>query len=281
MTTIANPIADLFDAWHAGDLDAITAAMESFADPDRPEPVRGPALREQLAAFLDAFPRPRFQVTGMLESGGHGAVFWELTVTHRGAYRGIAPTGAEVHLTGVDEYRTSGGRLCVTRYFDRTALCAQLDEARVAAAAGFEFGTSERLTGGRPGVPGAMTLTRVSVRDGAESAKVDQLTAEILKAVKPSKGFLGGFTVGVGTDKYTVSAFTDTDAVRAVHNRAHQRAMRRFFTGGLCTGSLVSVWTPVSSTEYLRCAGCAAVRRHSADEPGCACGEQPSTRPVI
>ncbi len=270
MTATTTPAAYL-EAWRSGDLDAVTAAMTSFADPDHPEPLTGPAMRDHVASFLRAFPRPRFVARRVVWDGSGGAVFWTMDAVHRDAYRGIAPTGAQVRLAGVDEL--AGG--AVARYFDGTALTGQLHAAR--ESGGFEFGTSSRLAGGSPGVPGALALTRLTVRDGEEAAKVEQLTAEVLKVLKPSKGFLGGMTVDLGPDRYTVSAFTDAAAVRAVHSRAHRRAVRRFFTGGLCVGSLVSVWAPVSTHEFTRCT-CGEVTR--ADQT-CRCGAKPPPRPAI
>lgn len=266
MTATTTPAAYL-EAWQTGDIDTVCAAMTSFADPDHQDPATGPALREHVTEFLQAFPRPVFEVRRVVD----GAVFWTMTAVHRGAYLGIAPTNAEVRLTGVDELADGA----VVRYFDRTALTDQLHAAR--DTGGFEFGSGARLAGGTTGVPGALAFTRLTVRDDEEAAKADQLTAEILKALKPSKGFLGGMTVDLGVDKYTVSAFTDATAVRAVHSRAHQRAVRRFFTGGLCVGSLVSVWAPVSHVEFNRC-DCGQVTR--AGET-CRCGTTPPPRPTI
>ncbi|MEV4066797.1 hypothetical protein AB0J22_42270, partial [Nonomuraea dietziae] len=175
----------------------------------------------------------------------------------------------------LDLVTAGAGGVHVQRVFDRLALAEALGyTARFvpAADATREFGVSARAATGRTERPGALVLTWLEIRDDAESAEVDLLSVEIVKSLRASRGFLGVTTFDVGGRKFTLSAFDRPESLRAVHARPHQRAMRRFFKGGLCTRVHTSVWYPVTVRDYARCPGCAQV---VAAGSACGCGWTP------
>ncbi|MEQ3550190.1 nuclear transport factor 2 family protein [Pseudonocardia nematodicida] len=262
-------------AWSDGDPDAVAAACASFTDPDTGGPVSGTALAGHAAVFLARFP-------GKFEFERHGPVLtWRLTAAHRGAYLGIPATGGEIVVDGVDVLTPTAGGVVVRRSFDRLAVAEALGQSPRFVPADTQgetaFGVSSR-TPGRPGEPGALTLTWLEVRDDAESAEVDLLSVEIVKSLRASSGFLGAATLDIGSRKYTLSAFDRPESVRAVHARPHQRAMRKFFRGGLCTGAYTGVWAPVRESHYGRCPDCAAM---TAAGTACDCGRRPEAQPLF
>ncbi|MGX7825650.1 nuclear transport factor 2 family protein [Actinokineospora sp. 24-640] len=263
-----DPVERHLAAWRDGDPDAAAAAVASFTDPDTDKPLSGHALAAHAREWLARFPGTfEFTVDGPVVS-------WTLTAAHRDSYLGMPGTGAELVVTGVDVLTEREDGLHVRRGFDRLAVAEALGYTAkfVPREDGDrEFGVSTR-TPGRPGTPGAITLTWLDVRDDDEGADVDLLSVEVVKALRASRGFLGAGTFDIGNRKYTLTAFDKPDSVRAVHARAHQRAMRRFFKGGLCTGAYTSVWTLARESHFARCGGCDTM---TAAGKTCDCGWTP------
>ncbi|GGS16465.1 hypothetical protein [Actinokineospora fastidiosa] len=261
-------------AWRDGDPDA-AATVHSFVDPDTDKPLTGHALAEHARGFMARFPGG-FEFTRVTPA----AATWTLTTAHRDSYLGMPGTGAELTITGTDLLTEDAGELHVHRHFDRLAIAEAIgytprfvprsDGAR-------EFGVSSR-TPGSPGTPGAMALTWLSVRDDDEAADVDLLSVEVVKSMRAARGFLGVGTFDIGDRKYTLTAFDKPESIRSIHARAHQRAMRRFFRGGLCTGAYTSVWTLAKESHFARCADCGSM---AAAERPCDCGWTPTTDPLF
>jgi predicted ester cyclase len=89
---------------------------DGYADliaPDlaQPDGSRGPAA---FAANVDAlragFPDIRFTIEDLVAEGDRVAVRWTWTGTHKGTFRGFAPTGKAVHNSGIVIYRFANGR---------------------------------------------------------------------------------------------------------------------------------------------------------------------------
>ncbi|MGW5050515.1 ester cyclase [Actinokineospora sp. NPDC004072] len=268
------PIERHLAAWRTGDPDA-AAAVASFVDPDTDKPLSGHALAAHARGFMTRFPGG-FEFTRVAA----GCAEWTVTTAHRDAYLGIPGTGAEITFSGTDVLTEDAGELHVHRHFDRLAVAEALGyQGRfVPRSDGTrEFGVSSRSPGS-PGTPGALALTWLSVRDGDEAADVDLLSVEVVKSMRAARGFLGVGTFDIGDRKYTLTAFDRPESVRSIHARAHQRAMRRFFRGGLCTGAYTSVWTLAKESHFARCADCGAMA--AAGKP-CDCGWTPAADPLF
>jgi steroid delta-isomerase-like uncharacterized protein len=74
-------------------------------DPHLPQPLKGPtAIRENLQAWLKAFPDAQFEVSSLNVSGDNATVNVVFKGTHRGPLQGpqgaIAPTGKQVAVNG-------------------------------------------------------------------------------------------------------------------------------------------------------------------------------------
>lgn len=84
-----------------------------FTSHDWPEgSAAGP---EGFAAFYSAIrtalPDARYEVDDLVSEDDKVVVRWRLLGTHRGDFRGIAPTGRAVELKGIAIYRVDGGQL--------------------------------------------------------------------------------------------------------------------------------------------------------------------------
>ncbi|WP_277681976.1 ester cyclase [Saccharomonospora azurea] len=276
-------------AWRDGSTAAVAAVAASFADPDTPEPVTGEALRQHLAAVFRRFPTWDLDVESVADTGTTAVVTWTLSAPQRAPYLGIPVTGGEVAATGVrgcDVLTLVGEDVHVRRYFDRVALAEALGHHPrflPPATGGLEYGTSFRSGTDRATRPAAFTLTWLDVRDEDEGADVTLLSTEVVKSLRTTKGFLGAAIFEIGDRKYTLSAFDSLAAVRAVHARPHQRAMRKFFRGGLCTGAYTSVWQLERDSLYVRCPSCDVMVSVPAEAEGasCDCGWSSPPNPLF
>jgi predicted ester cyclase len=261
-------------AWAARDAEAAAGAVGTFTDPDTPEPVSGDGLAAHLTAMFARFPDLTLEFATPADAGDTVVVSWTLAGTQRGGYLGIPGTGGQAGVSGVDVCTLVDGVVHVRRHFDRVALAASLgytprfvpgsDDVQ-------EYGFAARTTSAKHTLPGAITLTWLDFRDDAESTELDLLSIEVVRSLRASRGFLGTSNLEIGNRKYTLTAFDKPESIRAVHARPHQRAMRRFFRGGLCTGAYTSVWTLDRQSVYLRCPDCASMVEASEEKP-CDCG---------
>ncbi|MDG4765627.1 ester cyclase [Solwaraspora sp. WMMD406] len=262
------------DAWQSGDADAVAGSVDSYQDPDTADAIAGADLARHATEFLHTFRNARFEVGHAVADETVAVLGWTMAAEHRAPYRGVPATNTSLSVSGVDTVTQVGETVRVARRFDRLAVLEALGyqgQALPVDESDRQFGTSSRTLSGRTARPGALVLTSLQVRDDAESAEVDLLVTPIVTALRASRGFLGMSTFDVGDRKFTVSTFDSPTSVRAVHARPHQRAVRRFFQGGLCLRSMTSVWEATSVHDFARCPRCGAVVAvHK--EPLCECG---------
>ena len=73
---------------------------------------RGPqAFRDYYSAIRSALPDGHYEVDDLIPEGDRVVVRWRLLGTHKGAFRGIAPTGRGIALKGIAIYRLEQGKL--------------------------------------------------------------------------------------------------------------------------------------------------------------------------
>jgi steroid delta-isomerase-like uncharacterized protein len=83
-----------------------------FHTPAQPEPFHGPAgFKQYVTTIRTAFPDIHFTIHNLLAEGDLVAARWSATLSHRGEFFGIPPTGNEATLTGIHVYRISGDRI--------------------------------------------------------------------------------------------------------------------------------------------------------------------------
>ncbi|MBP2707923.1 ester cyclase [Microbispora sp. RL4-1S] len=271
------------EAWCAGDADAVAAGIASYADPDTGGPLTGERLRAHATSVLTRFRDLRLTADVITGDADAAAVSWTLRAGHREAYLGMPATGGAVEVRGTDLVTRDGDGVHVRRCYDRLEVAEALGyRARFFPEADGtrEFGVSARVSTGRTERPGALALTWLEIRDDAEAADADLLSVEIVKSLAAARGFLGVSTFDLGDRKFTLTAFDRPESLRSVHARPHQRAVRRFFKGGLCTRVHTSVWLPSVIRDYARCPDCAAVVAVGTGA-ACACGWEPGHAPML
>ena len=102
------------EVWGRGD----EAALEELLDPNfvdhdallgqSPDRV---GHKQILAAFRSAFPDLNVTTEDTVAEGDTVVTRWTARGTHRGELMGIAPTGKEVAIKGIDVLRIAGGRM--------------------------------------------------------------------------------------------------------------------------------------------------------------------------
>jgi predicted ester cyclase len=105
------------EVWNQGNLDAIDESLApDFVNHDAPPGL--PSDREgfkQLAVmYKAAFPDMHLHVEDQLAEGDMVVSRWSAHGTHQGELMGIAPTGKEVTVTGIDIDRFEGGQIVET-----------------------------------------------------------------------------------------------------------------------------------------------------------------------
>lgn len=99
--------------WNGGDADAV----EDLTTPAFAYRLGGQApldragMRQFLAATRVAFPDWRVEIASMLAERDSVAVRWVGTVTHRGAFHGIPPTGRTISVSGINLYRIENSKI--------------------------------------------------------------------------------------------------------------------------------------------------------------------------
>ncbi len=58
-----------------------------------------------------AFPDWHVEIADIVAESGSAAVRWHGLVTHGGPFRGLAPTGRRISVSGINVYRIVGGRI--------------------------------------------------------------------------------------------------------------------------------------------------------------------------
>ena len=93
------------------------------------EDIRGhDRVAHYYASFHDAFPDIEFTVDDLFAVDDRVAVRWTAGGTHEADFWGIAPTGNEMHLSGIDVVRVANGRIGeVWTVYDSATLLQQLD----------------------------------------------------------------------------------------------------------------------------------------------------------
>ncbi|HJQ52701.1 MAG TPA: ester cyclase [Gemmatimonadaceae bacterium] len=102
---------EVYGDWNMALVD--TVVSQAFVSHDWPEdgPTGPRAFRDYYAGIRSAVPDARYVVDDVVAEGDRVVVRWRLLGTHKGAFNGIAPTGAPITLKGIAIYRLEGGKL--------------------------------------------------------------------------------------------------------------------------------------------------------------------------
>ena len=102
------------EVWGKGDLALIDELLApEFIDHSLPagmDPSFAGAKRAVQGA-LDAFPDGQWTVEDLIAEGDKVTIRWKMQATHEHAFRGIAPGGKPVTVTGITILRIAGGKI--------------------------------------------------------------------------------------------------------------------------------------------------------------------------
>lgn len=101
--------------FEGGDLDAVErfiAPDHLNHDPTAPPVPPGPqGVRQLVKHYREAFPDLRFEIAEAIAQEDRVAHRWTLRGTHQGEIAGIAPTGREVEVSGLEINRIDAGKI--------------------------------------------------------------------------------------------------------------------------------------------------------------------------
>lgn len=123
------------EEWNKGDTESLNRVIDDTVDADfvnhsatNPEEGRGPeGVKRVFGAFRAAFPDGRTTIEDVVAEGDTIVSRWTFRGTHENEFAGVAPTGKEVKLRGINIDRIAGGKF-VERWYqmDRLGLMQQL-----------------------------------------------------------------------------------------------------------------------------------------------------------
>jgi len=80
-------------------------------------------LKQAIPIYRSAYPDLRFVIENMIAEADNVAVYWTMTGTHLGAFRGMPPTGKRVEADGMTLVRLRNGKSVEARScWDATGL---------------------------------------------------------------------------------------------------------------------------------------------------------------
>ena len=102
---------EVYVDWNMAFADEVVSPQ--FTSHDWPEggPTGPRAFRDYYSAIRAAVPDARYDVDDLIAEGDRVVVRWRLLGTHKGDFRGIAPTNRPIELKGIAIYRVDGGKL--------------------------------------------------------------------------------------------------------------------------------------------------------------------------
>jgi steroid delta-isomerase-like uncharacterized protein len=105
----------LDELWNKGDLslaDQFFATTYTHHDASSPDFGKGPeSERKRATLYRTAFPDLRMTIEDLFADGENVITRWSCHGTHKGDLNGIAPTGKQIHITGVSITRFSHDKM--------------------------------------------------------------------------------------------------------------------------------------------------------------------------
>lgn len=100
------------EVYNQGNLDAVDELVtEDFVARSPSEEIRGPeGMKQYVSALRAAFPDLHITVDDQFEDGDTVVTRWTARGTHLGPFLGIAPTGKQGSMTGIDIDRIVNGK---------------------------------------------------------------------------------------------------------------------------------------------------------------------------
>jgi steroid delta-isomerase-like uncharacterized protein len=113
-----------------GNLDLADDVFDRYLahQPDGSVLERGPEdVKRFMGEFRSAFPDFHSTIEDQIAEGDRVVTRWRMRGTHQGEFRGIAPTGKELDITGIGIFRFSDGKVVESwDNFDQLGMMRQL-----------------------------------------------------------------------------------------------------------------------------------------------------------
>ena len=114
-----------------GNLDLVDEIFARYVShqPDGHTEDRGPEdVKRFIGEFHQAFPDFHSTIEDQIAEGDKVATRWTIRGTHQGEFRGIAPTGKQITVTGIGIFRFSEGKVVEScDNFDQLGMMQQVD----------------------------------------------------------------------------------------------------------------------------------------------------------
>jgi steroid delta-isomerase-like uncharacterized protein len=105
-------LAEVFTHGDLDEADELFTPNYALHDPSFPHDVHGPeGIKRYVTAYRAAFPDLRVTVEDQLAEDDRVVTRWTVRGTHSGMFLGLAPTGDEVAVSGIEFARVVGGRI--------------------------------------------------------------------------------------------------------------------------------------------------------------------------
>jgi steroid delta-isomerase-like uncharacterized protein len=103
---------DIWNDLSIADQIAAPDAVFHVDDPITPELASGPeGLKQLINTYLGAFPDASCTLDKLVIEGDTVAARWTARATHQGNLGGIAPTGKQIEITGIEIHRIENGQI--------------------------------------------------------------------------------------------------------------------------------------------------------------------------
>ncbi len=102
---------DVYVDWNMALVDEVVSPQFTSHDWPAGGPTGPLAFRHYYAAIRSAVPNARYEVDDLIAEDDRVVVRWRLLGTHKGEFRGIAPSGRAITLKGIAIHRVQGGKL--------------------------------------------------------------------------------------------------------------------------------------------------------------------------
>jgi quinol monooxygenase YgiN len=146
-----------------------------------------------------------------------------------------------------------------------------------------QFGYAMRAASERRDPPGVIALTWIAAKNEAERERIRAHSKQNVQDFLREPGFLSIVTGFFGLRGFTVTAWTDEDAMRHALAKHHSVAMRELFAEDFVASVWTSVWTPTRMNRlWVRCTACASLEDVNDDHRACSkCGAELPERPAF
>lgn len=137
--TPADVVRRLFDAVNEARIEALRPLLTDDVVVHTPIPGIAPdreGFERFIGVYLSAFPTQRTEIEQMVSEGDRVAVLHTHHVCHGGDFAGIAPTGRQISVSGLELFRIDGGQIAeMWHHDDLFGLLQALAPDRTAAPA--------------------------------------------------------------------------------------------------------------------------------------------------